>query len=70
MAKESTERTRMMIDLPAEVQMAIKLRAVKRNVTTGAVVALAMTQAFGEDVEEALSILAEQKKSRGKVLAS
>jgi hypothetical protein len=58
------DRARMIVDLPSEVQMAIRLRAVKSNMTTGAVVCLAVQQAFGNDVQEAKAALAEQHGSK------
>jgi hypothetical protein len=61
MASENTERNRMIVDLPSEVQMAIRLRAVKSNTTTGAVVCEAVHQAFAKDIEEARAALAEQR---------
>lgn len=56
----SDERSRMIFDLPAEVQMAIKLRAVKNDTTTGGVVAEAIRRAFPEDVKQAEAVLAER----------
>jgi len=46
-------RTRMIFDVPREVQMAIRLRAVKAGMTTGDVVAAAIAQAFPDEVREA-----------------
>jgi hypothetical protein len=66
MQTDETERTRMIVDLPSEVQMAIKLRAVKRSTTTGAIVCEAVQLAFGQDIEEARAALAEQQKPSGK----
>ena len=62
MKEEMNERSRMIVDLPTEVQMAIKLRAVKANMTTGAVVCVAVKQVFGGDIEEAKTAIAEQQK--------
>ncbi len=45
--------SRMIFDVTPEVQMAIRLRAIKAGVTTGEVVRLAIDQVFHEDVEEA-----------------
>jgi hypothetical protein len=61
MASDFTERNRMILELPSEVQMAIKLRAVKCSTTTGAVVSEAVQTAFGKYVEEARAALAEQQ---------
>lgn len=63
MASENCERNRMIVDLPSEVQMAIKLRAVKSNTTTGAVVAEAVQHTFTKDLEEARASLAENRQS-------
>lgn len=43
----------MIVELPPEVQMAIRLRAVKAGMTTGEVVAEAVRLTFPADVEEA-----------------
>jgi hypothetical protein len=43
----------MILDLPVEIQMAIKLRAVKDGVTTGGVVDRAIREVFPADVMEA-----------------
>jgi hypothetical protein len=64
MATERTERNRMIVDLPSEVQMAIKLRAVKANTTTGAVVSEAVQNYFAKDVQEAKAVLAETKPAK------
>jgi hypothetical protein len=61
MALEQYERNRMIVDLPSEVQLAIRLRAVKSNTTTGAVVCEAVQRAFAKDIEEAKVALAEQQ---------
>lgn len=47
-------RTRMIVDLPLDIQMAIRLRAVKNGVKTGDIVAEAIRTAFPEDVREAV----------------
>ena len=64
MSSENRERNRMIVDIPSEVQLAIKLRAVKSNTTTGAVVCEAVNHAFAKDVEEAKAALAEQHSSK------
>ncbi len=53
---------RMIFDLPPEIQMAIKLRAIKNDVTTGAIVAEAIIATFGSDFEEAKQVLADTEK--------
>lgn len=50
-------RTRMIFDATPEVQMAIRLRAVKKGVTTGDVVAEAIRQVFPAEVNEAVLAL-------------
>jgi hypothetical protein len=66
MPSDVTERSRMILDMPPEFQMAVKLRAVKRNTTTGVIVCEAVGQVFGRDVEEAKAALAEQLKPASK----
>jgi hypothetical protein len=51
------QRSRMIVDLPADIQMAIRLRAVKTGKTTGEVVAEAICSLFAEDVAEALRVI-------------
>lgn len=62
----NVERGRMIFELPSEVQMAIKIKAVKSSMTTGEVVCEAVTQVFGSYVEEAKAALSERKKPSGK----
>lgn len=58
--RENAEvRSRMILDIPPEVQMAIKLRAVKNGWTTGEVVAEAMWHRFTSDMEDAAQIARE-----------
>jgi hypothetical protein len=52
---------RMIFDLTPEIQKAIKLRAVKSDMTTGEVVSAAIKAAFGKDLEEARQVLGEAK---------
>lgn len=56
-----SERNRMILDLPDDVQMAIRLRAVKDRKTTGEVVEEAMRRAFPDDVEVATSVIGERR---------
>lgn len=59
------KRTRMIVDLPAEAQMAIKLRAVKSNSTTGQVVYEMVQKVLGKDLQDAkISLASKTKKSR------
>lgn len=60
--KPEPERPRMILDLPPEVQMAIKLRAVKDDCTTGTVVAAAIAQVFPADLAEARNVLATRRQ--------
>lgn len=52
-AKAQKNRTRMIVDVPRDVQMAIKLRAVKNDWTTGDVVVAAIYHTYPVDVREA-----------------
>jgi hypothetical protein len=56
------ERNRMIVDVTREVQMAIKLRAIKLGITTGAVVAQAIEIAFPDDLKEARHEKATKEK--------
>ena len=47
----------MILDLPKDVQMAIRLRAVKDGCTTGEVVERAVRQTYLNDVREAEEVL-------------
>jgi uncharacterized Fe-S cluster-containing radical SAM superfamily enzyme len=51
------KRSRMIFDLPFDIQMAIKLRAVKDNCTTGEVVAKAVEKVIPIELEEAKEVL-------------
>jgi hypothetical protein len=53
----------MIVDVPSDVQMAIKLRAIKGGMTTGAVVCEAVQKVFATELEEAKIALATQKPS-------
>jgi hypothetical protein len=64
MSTENNERNRMIVDLPSEVQLAIRLRAVKSSTTTGNVVCEAVQNTFAKDVEEARAALAEQQSQK------
>lgn len=56
------ERIRMILELTVDVQMAIKLRAVKTGKTTGEVVTEAVQSMYSQDVKDAKCALAEVKK--------
>jgi hypothetical protein len=58
----SNERGRMIVDVPNDVQMAIRLAAVKTGATTGDIVTQAVKQAFRDDLREAKRVLAKQAK--------
>lgn len=47
---------RMILDLPREIQLTIRLRALKSGTTTGEVVEEAMRLAFPEEIKEAKEI--------------
>jgi hypothetical protein len=55
-------RNRMILDLPPEVQKAVKLRAVKNGCTTGEVIADAVKRVFPADVTEAEEVLKERER--------
>jgi hypothetical protein len=50
----------MIVDVPSDIQMAIRLRAVKSQTTTGAVICEAVEQIFGRELQEAKAVLAEK----------
>jgi hypothetical protein len=56
-AKVDSGPKRMILDLPLDVQMAIRLRAVKSRKTTGQVVSEAIQAVFAHDIEEAKSVI-------------
>lgn len=58
-----SDRNRMIIDVPEEVQMAIKLQAARLKKTTGDVVSLLVGGHLGRRLEEAQEAIAEQKKA-------
>lgn len=64
MPSANNERNRMIVDLPSEVQMAIRLRAVKNNATTGDVVAEAVQNTFASDMAEAKAVLADKQQTK------
>lgn len=49
-------RNRMIVDVPVEVQMAIKLRAIKSQITMGEVVEQAIKHTYPDDLKEAKRI--------------
>lgn len=61
MSADVLTRTRMILDLPMDVQMAIRLRAVKDSITTGDVVRQAIVAKYAKDYEEAQSELAQKQ---------
>jgi hypothetical protein len=60
------DRTRMIFELPTEVQMAIRLRAVKSDVTTGEVVCEAVKNTFRQDLEDARTALTQNETAKPK----
>lgn len=55
-------RNRMIFDLPAGTQMAIRLRAIKNRATTADVICAAMERAYPDDVAEAERALSTEDK--------
>lgn len=55
----SASRTRMILEISPHIQMAIRLRAIKDDCTTGDVVTKAMEHYFKPDVDEALKYVKE-----------
>ena len=51
------ERKRMIFDVLPEVQIAIKLRAIKNRCTTGEIISKAVELAFPDDIKEAREAL-------------
>lgn len=64
MKERSRLRNRMIFDLPAKTQMAIRLRAVKNQSSTTEVITTAMEKAFPDDVREAEKELVEHSPDR------
>jgi hypothetical protein len=64
MSKAEPKRSRMILDLPVEVQIAIKLQAAKRRVKTGAVIEAAVNEVYADDVQEAKTHLAAEKAEK------
>lgn len=54
----------MIFDLPAEIQLAIRLRALKDRVTTGQVIERVIIECFPREIDEARKI--EQERLVGK----
>jgi hypothetical protein len=50
-------RTRMIFDLSAEMQMAIRLKAAKTGKTNADVIYMAMERAFPQEVQEAKAVI-------------
>jgi len=63
MSAEVLDRSRMIFELPSDVQMAIRLRAVKEGVTTGDIVCQAITTAYKHDLDEAKTVLAQTRSA-------
>jgi hypothetical protein len=59
---KNRDRYRMIFDLPASVQMAIRLRAVKDNCTTGDVLERAIRHTFPQDIFEAAKHIGEPEE--------
>lgn len=54
-------RTRMIFEVSKEVQMAIKLQAIKTGRTTGQVVSEAIAVVFPGELKEAREVIKEQR---------
>jgi len=61
---KTTQRGRVIFELPLEVQMAIKLRAAKTNAAMGTVVSEAIQKVFVAEIREAKAALAELNPKR------
>lgn len=61
------DRKRMILDLPKIIQMAIKIRAVKRKTTTGAVVQEAIETIFPNDIADAKLAIAERTNDQDQI---
>ena len=59
--KIDAKRSRMIVDVTPEIQMAIRLRAIKEGWTTGDVVAMAIRLRFPQDVDEAREAIKEPR---------
>ena len=55
---------RMIVNIPPEIQMAIRLRAIKNDWSTGQVVEAAIMEAYSDDVEEALDTIKQTKAKK------
>lgn len=62
MSVRTSDRSRLIVELPTHVQMAIRLRAVKTNTTTGQVVAHLAESSLLEDITEAKAVIAQRAK--------
>lgn len=61
-----SDRSRMIFDLPREVQLAIRLTALKLGITTGKVLIRAVELTFPDDLRQAKEILTKKRCPRCK----
>ena len=69
MPRDSRKRTRMMFDLEPEVQMAIRLWALKNRVKMADVIKFAVSQVFAKELKEASALLAQSSDESARSLA-
>jgi hypothetical protein len=63
MRENKAQRHRMIFDLPPDLQLAVRLRALKNSTTTTNVICEALQNSFRADVDEARAVIAEQRKN-------
>ncbi len=51
------DRARMILELPDDIQMAVRLRAVKNQTTNGEVIERAIEEVFPKDLAEARKVI-------------
>lgn len=66
MSRPSREN-RAFIDVPADVHLAVRLRALKDDKTTQEIVTDALMEYYVDDIMEARDIIAKRPKKEGKV---
>ena len=60
--EESVERSRVVLELPLDVELAIRLRVAKTKTKPWEVVSAAIEKAYEDDIAEARRELARQRK--------
>lgn len=53
---------RMMVDIPEDVQLAVRLRSLKEGIAIGKVVEDALREVYDDDIEEAKVVISNRKK--------